>query len=89
MDIDEAGLFIRVNIAAQRARQIMQGAPPKLQSSSRKPAAIAIQELEGGELEAFTPAELPDPPEEGLAEEDLIRMVPCEMVPSVTVRIVA
>ncbi len=70
MDIDDAGLFIRVNIAAQRARQIMQGAPPKLQSSSRKPAAIAIQELEGGELEAFTPAELPDPPEEGLAEED-------------------
>ena len=70
MDIKEAGLFIRVNIAAQRARQIMQGAPPKIQSSSRKPAAIAIRELEGGELEAFTPEELPDPPEEGFDGED-------------------
>ena len=70
MDINDAGLFMKVNIAAQRARQIMQGAAVKVHSDSRKPAAIAIRELEDGVLEAFTPAELPDPPEEGFQEED-------------------
>ncbi len=70
MDIDEAALFMRINIAAQRARQIMQGAAPKIHSRSRKPAAIAIQELNGGLVEAFLPAELPDPPEEALLTND-------------------
>ena len=70
MDINEAPLFMRINIAAQRARQIMQGAAPKLRSRSRKPAAIAINELNDGLVEAFTPAELPDPPEEALLGDD-------------------
>lgn len=70
MDINEATLFMRINIAAQRARQLMQGATPKLRSSSRKPAAIAIKELDNGLIEAFTPAELPDPPEEALLDDD-------------------
>ena len=70
MDVNEATLFMRINIAAQRARQIMQGAAPKLRSSSRKPAAIAIKELDNGLIEAFTPAELPDPPEEALLDDD-------------------
>jgi len=63
LDVKNAGLFMRVNIAAQRARQIMQGAHPKIQSSSRKPAAIAIQELEADLIEAYTPEELPEPEE--------------------------
>ncbi|GMR22646.1 MAG: hypothetical protein BMS9Abin37_1010 [Acidobacteriota bacterium] len=70
MDINEAPLFMRINIAAQRARQIMQGAAPKVHSRSRKPAAIAIQELDDGLVEAFLPAELPDPPEEALLGDD-------------------
>lgn len=70
MDINEAALFMRINIAAQRARQIMQGAAPKIHSRSRKPAAIAIEELNGGLVEAFLPAELPDPPEEALTDVD-------------------
>jgi DNA-directed RNA polymerase subunit K/omega len=64
---------MRINVAAQRARQIMQGAAPKLQSQSRKPAAIAIQEVDDGLVEAFTPAELPEPEEvfeEEATEED-------------------
>ena len=61
---------MRVNIAAQRARQIMQGAAPKVQSKSRKPAAIAIQEVDDGYVEAFTPAELPEPPEEVLLDDE-------------------
>lgn len=67
MDINEAPLFMRINIAAQRARQIMQGAAPRIRSHSRKPAAIAIQELDDGLVEAFTPAELP---EEALLGDD-------------------
>jgi DNA-directed RNA polymerase subunit K/omega len=60
LNIAEAGTFIKVNIAAQRARQLMQGAAPKIQTGSRKAAAIAIQEVEGGLIEAFIPSELPE-----------------------------
>lgn len=70
MDINDAGLFMRINIAAQRARQLMQGAVPKVHTQSRKPAAIAIQEVDDGHIEVFTPAELPDVPEEVLLEDE-------------------
>jgi DNA-directed RNA polymerase subunit K/omega len=65
LDINEAGIFMRVNVAAQRARQLMQGAAPKIPTKSRKAAAIAIQEVELGLIEAFTPSEMP----EALADE--------------------
>ncbi len=58
---------MRVNVAAQRARQLMQGAAPKLPTKSRKAAAIALHEVESGLIEAFIPSEIP----EGLAEEEL------------------
>lgn len=70
MDINDAGLFMRINVAAQRARQLMQGAVPKVRTQSRKPAAIAIQEVDSGQVEFFTPAELPDVPEEVLLEDE-------------------
>lgn len=60
MNINEAGLFVKVNIAAQRARQLMQGAAPKVQTKSRKAAAIAIHEVESGAIEAYSPEELPE-----------------------------
>ena len=69
MDVNEATLFMRINIAAQRARQIMQGAAPKIHSQTRKPAAIAVQELNDGLIEAYTSAELPDPPEEAVLDD--------------------
>jgi DNA-directed RNA polymerase subunit K/omega len=65
LDLNEAGIFLRVNVAAQRARQLMQGAAPKIATKSRKAAAIAIQELDAGLIEAFTPSEMP----EALAED--------------------
>ena len=65
MNINEAGIFLRVNVAAQRARQLMQGAAPKIATKSRKAAAIAIQEIEAGLIEAFSPSEMP----EALADE--------------------
>lgn len=60
MDINNAGIFLRVNVAAQRARQLMQGAAPKITTKSRKAAAIAIQEVESGLIEAFSPSEIPE-----------------------------
>jgi DNA-directed RNA polymerase subunit K/omega len=60
LDIDKAGIFLRVNVAAQRARQLMQGAAPKISTKSRKAAAIAIQEVESGLIEAFGPSEMPE-----------------------------
>jgi DNA-directed RNA polymerase subunit K/omega len=60
LDITAAGTFLKVNVAAQRARQLMQGAAPKIPTKSRKAAAIAIQEVEGGLIEAFSPSELPE-----------------------------
>ena len=65
MNINEAGIFLRVNVAAQRARQLMQGAAPKIATKSRKAAAIAIQEVEAGLIQAFSPSEMP----EALADE--------------------
>lgn len=70
MDANDAGLFLKVNIAAQRARQIMQGAAPKVETRSRKPAAIAIHEVEDGLIEAYTPSELPDAVKEELFGPD-------------------
>jgi DNA-directed RNA polymerase subunit K/omega len=60
LDINEAGIFLRVNVAAQRARQLMQGAAPKITTKSRKAAAIAIQEVEQGLIEVFSPSEIPE-----------------------------
>ncbi len=65
MDLNEAAIFLRVNVAALRARQLMQGAAPKISTKSRKAAAIAIQEVEADLIEAFSPSEMP----EALAEE--------------------
>jgi DNA-directed RNA polymerase subunit K/omega len=71
LDISEAGLFVKVNVAAQRARQIMQGAAPKVQTRSRKPAAIAVQEVFEGQVEAFHVSELPEMPEEDVLAGDV------------------
>ncbi len=46
----EPGIFVLVNVAAQRARQLMQGAAPFFKTKSRKPAAIALREVENGLL---------------------------------------
>lgn len=55
----EKGSFVLVNIAAQRARQLMQGASPLLRSQSRKPAAIAVREIQEGLVEYYTPDQAP------------------------------
>ena len=67
----EPGAFLIVNIASQRARQLMQGAAPLIRTKSRKPAAIAIREVQKGLLDYYM---LPDDAtldaDEGEAEEE-------------------
>lgn len=48
-NIDSKFRFIL--IAAERAKQLQNGAPPKLDSKSRKPAYVAIKETEAGLVE--------------------------------------
>lgn len=40
--------FRFILVAAERAKQILNGAPPKIDLKSRKPAYIAIKEVEAG-----------------------------------------
>ena len=68
VDVSEAGIFTIVNVAAQRARQLMQGAAPVVRVSSRKPAAIAVKEVKNGLVPFFIVTE-PPPGSEGSEEE--------------------
>jgi DNA-directed RNA polymerase subunit omega len=38
--------FRFILVAAERAKQIQHGAPPRIKSQSRKPASIAVREVE-------------------------------------------
>jgi DNA-directed RNA polymerase omega subunit len=67
-DANKEGTFLLVNVAAQRARQLMQGAPSAVRSSSRKPAAIAIREVEDGLVPFYMPEDAPPPAEESVVE---------------------
>ena len=67
----EPGAFLIVNIASQRARQIMQGAAPLIRTKSRKPAAIAIREVQKGLLSYYMITDDPTlVPDDGEAEEE-------------------
>ena len=69
----DPGVFKLVNIAAQRARQLMQGAAPLFRTKSRKPAAIALREVENGLLPFYQIADQPqlaDIEDEEAAEDE-------------------
>ena len=66
----EPGAFLIVNIASQRARQLMQGAAPVIRTKSRKPAAIAIREVQKGLLPYYMTPEDPPLGAEEVEEED-------------------
>ena len=59
MDKFDKGGFLLVNIAAQRARQLMQGAPALIRTPTRKPAAIAVKEVRDGLVSFYVPEEPP------------------------------
>ena len=59
-----------VLVAARRARQISSGAPPLVETSTRKPCKIAQQEIDAGKIQFVVrdkadvpPAEPPKPEE--------------------------
>ena len=60
-------------VAARRARQLQSGAPPIIETPSRKPCRIAQDEIKAGKVKWIIP-ELPKPPVEA-AEEILDKAV--------------
>ena len=73
MKIEEASQFLQANAVAQRVRQLILGAAPKIKTSSRRPTAIALAELQAGKLEVYDPreaAELLAEDSEDLSEEE-------------------
>lgn len=53
MKIEEASPFLQVNALAKRARQLIQGAPPRVPSPLRRPAAVALAEMQAGKIEVY------------------------------------
>ena len=51
-----------VTLCAQRTRQLLEGADPRVESVCHKPAYIAMQEVMGGKVD-WTIKELPPPQE--------------------------
>ena len=73
MKIEEASQFLQANAVAQRVRQLILGAAPKVKTSSRRPTAIALAELKAGRLEVYDPreaAEMLTEDSEDLSEEE-------------------
>ena len=73
MKIEEASQFLQANAVAQRVRQLILGAVPKVKTSSRRPTAIALAELKAGRLEVYDPreaAEMLTEDSEDLSEEE-------------------
>jgi len=66
----EPGTFLIVNIASLRARQLMQGAAPLIRTRSRKPAAIAIREVQKGLVPYYMTPDAPSLGSEDVEEED-------------------
>jgi DNA-directed RNA polymerase omega subunit len=50
--------FLLVNVAAQRARQLMQGADPLIRTKSRKAAAVAVKEVNRDLVQHFYPEDI-------------------------------
>jgi len=65
LKIEEASPFLQVNALAQRARQLIQGAPPRVPSPLRRPAAVALAEMQAGKIEVYAKHEA-----EQIIEED-------------------
>ncbi len=51
----EHGKFVLSNLAAKRAKQLLEGAPPLVQVESRHPLTIALAEIAAGKIKAVMP----------------------------------
>lgn len=54
----EHGKFVLSNLAAKRARQIRDGAPPLVRIASNHPLTIALAEIAAGKIKAIMPQEV-------------------------------
>lgn len=50
--------YTLVMVISKRARQLIDGAKPRIETNSSKPVTIAMEELLAGKLEYETPTEL-------------------------------
>jgi len=66
-DVDSKFRFITV--AAQRAKQLQGGAKPRVETRSRKPTRIAVEEAVAGTISWEVLEELPRPVPEGETAE--------------------
>ena len=57
MKIEESSQFLQANAVAQRVRQLIMGAAPRVKTTSRRPTAIALAELKAEKLEVYDPRE--------------------------------
>ena len=57
MDINESSPFMQVNAVAQRVRQLIRGAQPRIATHSRRPTAIALGEFRARALKVYDPSE--------------------------------
>lgn len=48
---NEANRYTAIMVVSQRARQLIEGAEPAIETKSLKPVTIAIEELKAGKLE--------------------------------------
>ncbi len=57
MDINDSSPFMQVNAVAQRVRQLIRGAQPRIGTHSRRPTAIALAEFRANALKVYDPNE--------------------------------
>ena len=50
------GKFVLSNLAAKRAKQLREGAPPLVQVESNHPLTIALAEIAAGKIKAIMPS---------------------------------
>jgi DNA-directed RNA polymerase subunit omega len=62
----EHGKFVLSNLAAKRAKQLKEGAPPLVRIDSNHPLTIALAEIAAGKIKPIMPEERPT-----LVEEDI------------------
>ncbi|MBX3119185.1 MAG: DNA-directed RNA polymerase subunit omega [Fimbriimonadaceae bacterium] len=71
------GKFVLANLAAKRAKQLREGAPPLVSIDSNHPLTIALAEIAAGKIKAI----LPSVDEMGRIEQPEMAVLPDELAP--------
>jgi DNA-directed RNA polymerase subunit omega len=68
-DDPEQSVYRFIIVAAKRARQLQQGARPKITAQSKKPTRVAVEETRRGLSANHAPATAPAPEEEAPSDQ--------------------